>query len=81
MVERARRVAKHICHAEGCEVEVPPRLLMCARHWRMVPVAIQRAVWATYVPGQEIRKDPTSEYLRVAFEAIHAVAVKEGRRD
>jgi hypothetical protein len=70
----------HVCHAVGCVVEVPPRLLMCARHWRMVPAPLQRAVWAAYVPGQEIRKDPTSAYLRVAADAIAAVLALELER-
>jgi len=43
----------------------------------MVPPNLQREVWRTYVPGQEKRKDPTVEYLRVAGEAIEAVARKE----
>jgi hypothetical protein len=35
----------HTCHAEGCEVAVPPKLLMCLKHWRMVPKHLQREVW------------------------------------
>lgn len=54
-------------------------MLMCTRHWRMVPRDLQRKVWLHYVPGQEIKKNPTSEYLEVMREAIRAVAVKEGR--
>lgn len=69
----------HLCHAKGCPVTVPPKLLMCPTHWRMVPPAAQRAVWATYVKGQEIRKDPTDAYLAAADAAILAVAKKEGR--
>ena len=41
----------HCCHAKGCTVAVPPKLLMCLRHWRLVPARLQRDVWATYVPG------------------------------
>jgi hypothetical protein len=70
----------HLCHAQGCQVEVPPKLLMCKRHWRMVPKPLQEAVWATYRPGQERSKDPTREYLQNAAEAIRAVAEKERRR-
>lgn len=69
----------HACHATGCDVEVSPRMLMCRRHWAMVPRALQRMVWGAYVPGQEIRKDPTSAYMRVARDAIAVVAAKEGR--
>lgn len=69
----------HFCHATGCSTEVPPRLLMCLRHWRMVPRDIQSAVWRHYRPGQEIDKRPTAEYLAVMKLAIDAVAVKEGK--
>jgi len=68
---------RHLCHAEKCRTEVPPRMLMCTKHWGMVPYKLQKAVWAHYVPGQEIRKDPTGEYLDAAMEAINAVADKE----
>ncbi len=70
---------RHECHAKGCNVQVPPALLMCLRHWRMVPRAIQRRVWATYVHGQEIRKDPTPEYMEAQQAAVDAVAEREER--
>ena len=69
----------HTCHAKGCTVEVPPKLLMCLRHWRMVPKEIQSAVWRHYRPGQEIDKKPTAEYLTVMKLAIDAVAAREGK--
>lgn len=65
----------HRCHAEGCHVEVEPKLLMCLRHWRMVPRELQNRVWKHYRPGQEIDKNPTPEYLEVMKEAIAAVAI------
>ncbi len=70
---------EHPCHALGCDVEISPSMLMCLRHWRMVPRNIQRAVWKEYVPGQEVTKTPTSKYLEVMQQAIRAVAEKEGR--
>lgn len=73
-------MSAHTCHAEACDVVVPPRMLMCRPHWRMVPKRLQDAIWDAYVPGQEQRKDPTREYLEIAREAIEAVAAKEGRR-
>lgn len=69
----------HLCHALGCQVAVPPKLLMCRRHWFMVPRELQRGVWAEYRPGQEVDKNPTSEYLLAAHRAVLAVAVKEGK--
>jgi hypothetical protein len=70
---------KHECHAIGCTVSVPPRMLMCRKHWYMIPKPLRDAVWATYVPGQEIRKDPTDEYMDAHLAAVRAVAEKEGR--
>lgn len=63
----------HTCHAEGCKVAVPPRMLMCLKHWRMVPKHLQREVWRHYRPGQEIDKNPPPEYLEVMRAAIESV--------
>ncbi len=68
----------HLCHATKCTVEVPPAMLMCYKHWRRVPKNLQARVWDTYIPGQEITKDPSNEYLEAAQAAIEAVAKKEG---
>ena len=67
----------HQCHADGCQVEVPPKMLMCLRHWRMVPRKLQEQVWATYRPGQEIDKQPTTIYLIAQKAAVDAVREKE----
>lgn len=67
----------HHCHAKNCTKVVPPSKLMCLKHWRMVPRELQRAVWATYRPGQEVDKKPSREYLEAARAAIDAVAAKE----
>ena len=64
----------HTCHAIGCETPVPPALLMCPRHWRQVPRAVQLQVWATYRPGQEQDKTPSRAYLAAALEAIRLVS-------
>ena len=71
-------MSRHLCHARQCQEPVPPSKLMCRKHWFMVPAAIRSRVWALYRPGQEIRKDPTPEYLEAANEAVEAVAEKEG---
>lgn len=70
---------KHECHATGCNAAVPPKMLMCLKHWRMVPRVLQRRIWATYVPGQEIRKNPTAEYMEAQRAAVRAVEEREGR--
>lgn len=69
----------HRCHAIECTIEVPPKMHMCYKHWRMVPKLVQDLIWNHYRPGQEIDKQPTIEYLAVAYVAISCVALKEGK--
>ncbi len=70
----------HHCHAIGCVRPVPPKLLMCPGHWRLVPEALRAEVWRAYRPGQEKDKRPSREYLAAARAAIDAVAEREGKR-
>lgn len=70
----------HLCHARDCARAVPPRLLMCKPHWRMVPAELQRRVWATYRRGQEVDKRPSMAYLDAANAAVKAVAELERSR-
>ena len=60
----------HYCHAIGCKMPVPPRMFACKRHWFRLPKAMRDAIWDVYVPGQEIRKDPTPAYLAAASAAV-----------
>jgi len=69
----------HHCHAEGCEKSVPPKLMMCAPHWRMVPAWLQSATWKAYKPGQEITKQFTVSYWLVQWRCRLAVSDLEGR--
>ena len=68
---------KHQCHALFCKEEIPPRLLMCFKHWCMVPEGIQKRVLAYYREGQCHDKRPSREYLKAAREAISYVAKLE----
>ena len=70
---------EHTCHARGCKVPVKPELLMCLRHWRMVPKRIQRAVWKHYREGQCDDKNPSYEWHHAADAAIASVAELEER--
>lgn len=72
-----QRPPRHECHAHGRKTLVPPRLLMCSRHWIMVPARLRNDVWNAYVEGQEVRKDPSSEYIDAATAAIEAVRESE----
>lgn len=80
--ERPPRVAHH-CHVPGCDVSVPPRLLMCRRHWAMVPAETRRDVWKHFDPAQCAtgpRPRPTDSWLRAARTAIDAVLDVLGNR-
>lgn len=50
---------------------------MHRKHWFMLPVRMRRELWAVYIPGQEIRKDPTPEYLEVAQRCIRYIEERE----
>jgi len=67
----------HRCHAQGCAASVPPEMLMCKRHWFMVPPNIRRAVWSTYRDGQCNDKRPSRAWLSAADAAIAAVYTRE----
>lgn len=72
-------MSAHTCHARQCEREVPPKHLMCKRHWFMVPADIRRRVWLTYQEGQERGEvAPSEAWHEAADAAIEAVARKEG---
>lgn len=58
----------HTCHWPGCTRFVPPKMWGCRKHWFRLPKRLRDKIWETYVPGQEIRKDPSPEYLEVADE-------------
>ena len=40
----------------------------CQRHWYILPKALRSKIWAACVPGQEITKTPSAEYVEVARE-------------
>ncbi len=69
----------HQCHVPGCGKIIPPSLLMCWNHWRLVPKPLKDDVWAHYRRGQEFDKNPTRAYLDAAKAAIEAVQALESR--
>jgi hypothetical protein len=54
-------------------------MLMCRRHWFMVPRLLRARVWATYRPGQCDDMKPSGDYAEAAKAAVTAVAEREGR--
>lgn len=68
----------HHCHARNCYVKTRPEMLMCRRHWFMVPKKLRDAVWATYSPGQ---CDGTAEITREWHDAADAAIEWVARRE
>lgn len=69
----------HHCHALNCATDVPPRMHMCPRHWRLVPQALKDALWANYRRGQERTMSPSPDYLRAAAACVRSVAEQENQ--
>lgn len=59
----------HTCHWPGCGKQVPPAMWGCKVHWFRLPPRMRARIWALYKPGQEVRFDPSMEYLEVAKAA------------
>lgn len=58
----------HHCHWPNCNTPVSPKMWGCKKHWFTLPKRLRDRIWATYVPGQEISKTPSKEYIAVAKE-------------
>lgn len=69
----------HYCHARNCPTVVKPTLLMCAKHWRMVPKEMQDLVYSTYRKGQCTTKTPSREWHKAANDCIKYVTDKESK--
>lgn len=48
----------------------------CRKHWFALPKPLRDKIWRTYVPGQEITKTPSVEYLAAAREAQDWIAAR-----
>lgn len=73
-------MSAHHCHAHGCETIVPTRLLMCPRHWRMVPEHLQAEINAEFRPGQCTDKKPSRAWIKAAVAARRYVwFVEQGK--
>ena len=70
---------EHTCHARGCNKTCKPQLLMCYKHWCMVPQKLRNAVYEHYREGQCDDKDPSEEWHIAANAAIGYVAALDGQ--
>lgn len=73
----SRGATNHQCHANGCGVKLPRRMLMCGEHWRLVPHSLREELRAAtrgrcgnafYLP-----------FFEAAARAVECVALLEGR--
>ena len=60
----------HICPVAGCTAQIPNKLLMCATHWRRVPLHLKTGVWTS------VRRNGhgTVEHRAVCLEVIRHVS-------
>lgn len=71
----------HHCHWPGCGKAVPPAMWGCKQHWFQLPLALRNRIWATYRPGQEVSKTPSTAYLAVADEVQKWIATHNAQAD
>lgn len=67
--------ATHACAAPGCPTRLPHSMLMCMRHWRMVPRDLQRRLTDAYerAPRGGGRAVLTTEYVDAMTACVDAV--------
>lgn len=75
-ISKEREEAHH-CHARGCKTKTKPEMLMCYKHWKMVPRLLQLEVWKHYREGQCDDMSPSEAWHKAADAAIMAVYIKE----
>lgn len=75
----AHPVALRRCAAIGCGSDINEPLLMCVHHWRLVPSALRRQIWAAYARR---RTDPTAfdTHRNAVQAAVDAVHQKQSQR-
>lgn len=61
----------HPCRIPGCPRPAKDQQLMCWPHWRRVPKALNRAIFATYAAGGG------TDYRANVEEAVRIIQEKE----
>lgn len=64
----------HHCHWPNCPRAVSPAMWGCKTHWFKLPADIRSAIWASYRPGQEQSKTPSTVYIGAARRAQEWIA-------
>lgn len=68
---------QHTCHALGCSGKCPPRHLMCAAHWELVPEDLQAEVYRTVTLRGDSADATWAPWWRAAHRAMAAVRLLE----
>lgn len=66
--KKGTATGNHGCHWPGCTKRVPPAMWGCYPHWMKLPKYLRDKIWATFRPGQEESKNPSTAYIEVARE-------------
>lgn len=67
-VKSQQQTRHHRCHWPGCQVQVPPAMWGCYKHWMKLPKKLRHKIFDAYRPGQEKDMRPSREYLDAAEE-------------
>ena len=60
----------HECPAEGCTMAVSGSMLMCRKHWYMVPARLRAKVWNAWADGTGAGSKAHQEAILAAVEAV-----------
>ena len=70
-------IQTHKCAARSCDKRISLNLLMCGRHWMLLPRRIRERIWSEYHKGIADGTHPTGAYALAVDEAVRAVDGKE----
>jgi hypothetical protein len=62
----------HECPADGCTASVDITMLMCPKHWYMVPKPLRAAVWRAWARGEGGGTPAHTAAIRKAIDAVNA---------
>ncbi|MBA4343251.1 MAG: hypothetical protein C0423_14030 [Methylibium sp.] len=68
-----RPVQTYACAANGCQHVIEAPMLMCVEHWRLVPAALKREVWAWWrlVGRRPEARERHRAAVQAAIDAVH----------
>jgi hypothetical protein len=66
--EMRKPAGNHHCHWPGCDRKVHPAVWGCKQHWYMLPPRLRGKIWVNFEPGQEVAKNPKTNYIETARE-------------